>query len=239
MSNEHNENDKLVSETYRELASETTPVELDSKVLAAAAAGAKPRRSAFPMWMRPVAWAATAVLAVAIVFETTESPQFDLATPESTAPSPKSEIPSASGEAEIDEAFTAIDSDLLEEAEELARQRVGPNQRDEFRKAQDAPAENAATPRVEVESRSAKVKVQTDDVEAQTDASAAYFASAAAPTVEKKESGDAELCDEKARATASDWYACIVQSRDAGLTEEADQEMLALLEEFPDFQPNK
>ena len=238
MSNEHNENDQLVSETYRELASETTPVELDRKILAAAA-GAESRRSTFPMWMRPVAWAATAVLAVAIVFESTENPQFDQAAPESTAPAPKLEMPAASHEAEIDEVFTERDSDLLEEAEELARSRVGPNQRDDYRKTQDAPARHEATPRVEIETRSAKVEVQAEDPEAQIDAGAMFFASDAAPGPEEKELGDAQLCDEKARETASDWYACIVEFRDAGHVELANREMLSLLEEFPDFQPNK
>ncbi|MGB5510701.1 MAG: hypothetical protein WBM87_03230, partial [Woeseiaceae bacterium] len=70
--------DPSVSATYRQLAKERTPASLDEKVLqkAAAAPSAGSRRGM--VWMKPVAWAATIGLSLAIVLEMTQLPQAPL-----------------------------------------------------------------------------------------------------------------------------------------------------------------
>lgn len=58
-----------VSETYRELATETTPAHLDHKVLEAARTGARTRYGLARAWLRPLAWAATISLSFAFVLQ--------------------------------------------------------------------------------------------------------------------------------------------------------------------------
>jgi hypothetical protein len=72
-------NDDLVSTTYRELATESAPDELSQSVLRLAVDEAKPRAARSNAWMRPMAWAATIGLSLAIVLELSEAPQPDLA----------------------------------------------------------------------------------------------------------------------------------------------------------------
>ena len=119
MSNEQNDNDTLVSATYRESAQETTPPQLNEAVLRMAA-DQKPARvwEGFSAWVRPLTWAATAGLVAAIminvpIMEDTTDPI-----------APASESPAAS----IEEAFAADSVDVVEEAEKMASLRDGPDQ---------------------------------------------------------------------------------------------------------------
>ena len=69
MSNEPHKDDS-VSTAYRDLAQERTPEHLDRKILAMAAKSAQqPSYSRWIRWARPVAWAATIVLCLAITLE--------------------------------------------------------------------------------------------------------------------------------------------------------------------------
>lgn len=66
--------DALVSQAYRDLEDERTPEHLDRTILKTAAKEARPRYSRFIAWTRPMAWAATVMLSVALVLEVTNSP---------------------------------------------------------------------------------------------------------------------------------------------------------------------
>ncbi len=69
------ETDETVSATYRELSREGAPNHLNEKVLQQAAERAlRPRYSRSVMWTRPLAWAATVGLCLAIVLEVTRVP---------------------------------------------------------------------------------------------------------------------------------------------------------------------
>ena len=74
----NNVTDPLVSRTYRESANETAPEALDDAVLRKATQAATPnawdRYSKSIHWLRPMAWAATVALSLAIVIEVTDSP---------------------------------------------------------------------------------------------------------------------------------------------------------------------
>ncbi len=61
--------DPLVSETYRESATERTPASLNETVLRNAAAHANKGYSHSMLWIRPLAWAATIALCLAIVVD--------------------------------------------------------------------------------------------------------------------------------------------------------------------------
>jgi hypothetical protein len=66
--------DALVSRTYHESAAEGAPDHLDRAVLQEAARAARPRYARFRTWTRPLAWAATIILSVALVLEVTKVP---------------------------------------------------------------------------------------------------------------------------------------------------------------------
>jgi len=68
------ETDALVTRTYRETADERAPDHLNRTVLKEAASAARPRYSRLRSWTRPMAWAATVMLTVALVLEVTKVP---------------------------------------------------------------------------------------------------------------------------------------------------------------------
>lgn len=102
------EQDKLVSDAYREIAHERTPGHLDKAVLDAAAKAARPRYSLLTSWTRPAAWAATIMLSVALVLELSQSP---------VQQAPKMEA----------QELGVQDTELLQRADEMARARQGQN----------------------------------------------------------------------------------------------------------------
>ena len=101
--------EQRLSGTYRELATERTPKHLDRAVLAEAASAAKPRYSRLTKWTRPVAWAATVLLSVALVLEITRTPD---------APAEKREAEFGAA------AFDDQETDVLDQAEEIMEMRA-------------------------------------------------------------------------------------------------------------------
>ena len=121
MTNERDtkEGDKLVSETYRELADEQTPEHLNRAVLQMAAGKSthgNALRSVFAIWMKPVAWAATIALSLAVVLEFTDLPS-ELSQPASLTPARES----------LKETFSPKDADILDKAEQRALLQDGPD----------------------------------------------------------------------------------------------------------------
>lgn len=102
--------DRIVSSTYREIATQAVPEALNRSILKQAAAAAKPRRTLQVSWTRPMAWVATIGLTLAIVIDVAQVPQSELSLP----------VPL---EAELDELANskrhleqAVPSDIPEEA---------------------------------------------------------------------------------------------------------------------------
>lgn len=104
--------DALVSETYRDLASEESPQHLDRAILEQARTAARPRYARVRAWSRPLAWAATVALSIALVLHLTLTP----------------EVPLAPGPSDAEE-LVPRDSDLLRQADDMARMRGAPQQR--------------------------------------------------------------------------------------------------------------
>ncbi len=72
MSNDRDQ-DEQVSAAYQSMARERTPEHLDQKVLRMAKANAeRPQYSRWIAWSRPLAWAATVALCLAITLEVTQ-----------------------------------------------------------------------------------------------------------------------------------------------------------------------
>ena len=218
MTTESNHNDPRVSEAYQGLATETTSPELDHKILAMAATKPRPRYGLARVWIRPVAWAATIGLSLAIVLEISQlqhetSPLIDADEPAalqlsvpaakqaSSPPAAAEAAPARDVELATDNVSVSSDSvtedmSLLREAEEQARSRSGPE-----------PTAAAA-------------------------ADALSFHAAA--RLDKKE--QVRDCDPDMRSSAETWYACIEDLRAEGRTAAADRELLLLVTEFPDFE---
>ncbi|NNF40770.1 MAG: hypothetical protein HKN64_05280 [Woeseiaceae bacterium] len=76
MSNERKspDMDTLVAQTYKALATERAPDHLNAKVMAMAAREAQTRSGPARTWIRPLAWAATIGLSLAIVLDLTQLP---------------------------------------------------------------------------------------------------------------------------------------------------------------------
>ncbi len=260
---EKGEMDKLVRETYRELGVEKAPEYLNQNILRMAAADGKLGRSngfLLGAWMKPVAWAATIGLSLAIVLELTEVP--------TTA------VPLDSEES-IAEDFIAKDKQALERAEERMRQQNGANQQgareDEFvhdasaavrenklarRPAASVPmSESEPVPGLMLDDRAmSDVDVASSDVKKESASNASpepvidqpVRRKVAADEVAAQEriSGlvmssvalESELdgfCDPEARKSAGDWLACIEDLRASGATEQADLEYEAYILEYP------
>lgn len=76
---------RRVSDTYRDISTETAPTNLDDRVMAMARQEARTRYGLARAWVRPVAWAATIGLSFAFILEMTyfsnEPPPVDAALP--------------------------------------------------------------------------------------------------------------------------------------------------------------
>ena len=200
--------DRRVTDSYRDLASEQTPVDLDERILAMAVAEARTRYGLTRGWIRPVAWAATIALSLAFILEIsqlTDGPtpaELPAATPTPTPAGSYLESAaqpdSAQSDATSGDSFAAEDMNRDHEAEEPARMRAD-------------------------KARATKAIV---------DAPAAALH--AARSLEKTESAQM-YCDEAARRAADSWYECILRLREEGLMAEAASEIEALRDAFPAF----
>ncbi|MDJ0710257.1 MAG: hypothetical protein QNJ14_07710 [Woeseiaceae bacterium] len=256
-------NNPEVARAYRDLATETTPAALDNKVLNLAAREARSRYGIARAWVRPVAWAATIGLSLAIVLEVTEviPPAADQMPTEAVimpasepAPAAKSEAPLERESADEAPARLQQSTNLREDvpavgASGSANVAANPGggaavemQRRlrEERTKQAAPADLAEpkeSPAAEFDDTDAFVATDMQILEeVEVQARQHTGDSGIAPfAVVATETADGH-CDETARASGETWYECIEELRKADETEMADAELAALLLAFPDFE---
>ncbi len=245
--------DTLVSRTYRESAVERVPDELDQAVLQRARQHSSNRYSRSVIWLRPMAWAATIGLCLAIVLEINNAPQ---ATREQLA------LPAAPADAISD------GKKLDEEALQLIRTEGG---------AASSDMNEAIVPqRIETEALQQRARKTVDDqgrvslqdVPQYSKSEAREFEFVPAEMRESQESKDngpalapmfeaadgvANLpsiavtaspaaasaipaaCDAQVRATPETWLACIEALEEDGLDEVAGEQREQLRAAFPDF----
>ena len=136
MSNErkNRENDQLVTDVYKAMASEQAPDHLNQRVLRLAAREGRTRYSRARAWIRPMAWAATIGLSFAFVLELTRLPSIET-DPAISAP---------------EDAFAPQGMTVLREAEDMARAQAGPDQAPTTKGAEidGGPADGSSTERV-------------------------------------------------------------------------------------------
>lgn len=199
------QDNKRVSDAYREMAGEVTPAKLDEQILAMATREARSRYGLARAWVRPLAWAATIGISLAFMLELT---WFADAPTGSPAPAP----------AVFDERARQ-DAEVMKAKQESSLNHAIAEQADEPAAAAPAAAPEASPLRAaEKQARGRAEAVQQDAL--------ASFAIS--------EDRD-QACDDAARGEAESWYECIAALREQGRDRQAAQELEALLQAFPDF----
>jgi hypothetical protein len=181
-----------VSETYRDIAKETSPANLDDKILAMARQEARTRYGLARAWIRPVAWAATIGLSFAFILEMTyfsdDAPPMDASVPASAdgdaappaAPPASKRAPATAVTAPE---IKASEMPALREAEERAEQATAGY-------LEDAPA---AELRMERASRQRADTIEHCSAEARKDADTWYRCVLALREQGLEEAAEAEL----------------------------------------------
>lgn len=204
MSSEHDTS--RVSETYREIARETSPAALDDRILKMATQEARTRYGLARAWVRPVAWAATIGLSFAFILEMTyfgDQP------------------------GEVDAALPAsVDSDAGETARPAAQAPASKRLPATIVAAPEISASGVAAP-LEAEER---IDSTTADIAEKMQASEPRRERMAL-----ERAAAADHCDAEQRRSADTWYRCVTALRDRGLEDAAEAELRDLREAFPDF----
>jgi len=247
MSNDTDQ-DKRVSETYRSLAGEHAPPHLDRKVLEMAAAEKpRPLYARWVSWTRPIAWAATITLCLAITLELSRDQSLSPAMPEV---SPDTSLVQPA-EAPKDVASPASKFVLENESEPSPQLQFEKREQDQVlaesmndaivaektalgRSAAKQSISEPAPARVRQSAYAAdevmeEVVVEKVDEEKEKSIDANMRAEASARDNEANE------CAGEARIKAESWLECIQALEAAGDDEAALRQRDALKETFPDF----
>lgn len=242
------ETDAGISKAYRDTTNERTPESLSRAILDQAVKAARPRYSRLRSWTRPMAWAATAMLSVAIVLQLTQAP-----IPESSSFGDSAYEMEAPADAPVGATEEATNAIPKSEALRSTAKQVAPGalsearQRPEQSKATVAEQEQAAP---EFDASEFKAKDQdmlqrADDTArmqegdnreaAPVNAPPQSFSADAAMMRLVSEPAAPPACDETATAAAESWLQCIADMEAAGLGDAAREERKLLAAVYPDF----
>jgi len=240
---DNGQRDPLVSATYRELASERAPAHLDDKVLLRAARGRRTRYSLAYAWMRPVAWAATIGLCLALVLELSRVPDAPDAVyiPGTPAPTSLESEPAL----DLDEAVErkremmapaagktrqkplTMDATRTHDADSMPEELVAPDANLQREAGEQADARG-------VPPGDTALNESAPDGALRRDPQITGAASQAAAGVVADD--EAPVCPAQSRATAEDWFACIAELKASGDEELADREFTLFIAAYPDFE---
>jgi type II secretory pathway component PulM len=210
MSNEPHKDDS-VSTAYRDLAQERTPEHLDRKILAMAAKSAQqPSYSRWIRWARPVAWAATIVLCLAITLELAWQPAV-----QTPAGSPSTTLPQL-------------------QKQEASQQVHGPAPTAARPDADKADAELQQEVAESIANTDAAEKAGVAR-SASMQAVESVASDAPAAAARSRSIADSPVCPENRRSSAESWFECILELREAGEHSVAEREQQLLIDTFPDF----
>jgi len=227
--------DAIVTQTYREIADEHTPGNLDRAILRRARRAARPRYLRSISWTRPMAWAATVMLSVALVLELTKIPTaepvifddsaatFEVQQMESNSTATKQVAPEPVLEKRQRDSAR---QDIVEE-QELATPATAIGEH----KLKDTDMMHRAEEMARMQSggnnQPAVAASSSIAVNADAEAPAAVGLSAAVTN-----------CAESTTASPETWLECIAQLEDAGLADEALLQRKLLSKAFPEFDPH-
>jgi hypothetical protein len=229
MSNERDESpvrtDESVARAYRNLADERAPEHLDRAVLGSAARAVRPGYARSRAWTRPLAWAATIALSVAIVLELTRTPApEEIASWQAPAALDEAEAVAPANRARRDAGKTSAEGrsvDLIQDA------------RDKTRPVQKTAVPVVPESRAHDESRAADSPVAAAD---QSSLHALAPEPAAAASGAETAVSDPGRCPAEATRQPSTWLECIGRLERAGLVDEAAEERELLRDAFPGFE---
>ena len=200
--------DETVSAGYRELATERTPAYLDQQVLRMATnRGEHADYARSISWTRPLAWAATVALCLAITLQLTRVPA-----PEEIVSGTQLPEPAAVSPTEKLESAAAKASSLHDEADITTPAR---------RNRDDSVAAPAAS-----------FELRSKDSDALRRAEEMARLQHGTNTGQRV---TAPICPEEARATPESWLKCIAELEEIGDLEAAALERASLVAVFPEF----
>jgi hypothetical protein len=255
--------DTGVTQAYRDTKDERAPEALNRAILDQAAKTAQPRYSRVRLWTRPMAWAATVMLSVAIVFQLTQVPTpteigFDGSADEVDAPAniPAERLEEATGSSRKTEALRSTAKQSAPTALSETRQREQQTKATfaERNLAEQEPAVRALTSpdqaSLELDSvfelKDQDMLQRTDDMPRIQEGEDQQAVPATAPPQAASteyvslglvsEPSEPGRCAEAATATPEAWLQCIAFLEEAGLTEAAAEERELLAAAFPDFE---
>ena len=229
--------DSLVTRTYGEVASELTPEHLNRAVMKQAADAARPRYLRSVSWTRPMAWAATVTLCVALVLEVTNAPVpevSDVVLPSGRldAPATESSPAAAPGLNRPEPVRAEALPEAMQEAEVPAERKrtakISKNLRQQVA-AKPASAEEFSMKDDDMLGRAREIAtLQTGDIsESGQELGAATIAA-----------GSAEpSCSETDVAKPDSWLLCIQKLEDAGRMAEASEQRAFYDAAYPADEP--
>jgi hypothetical protein len=194
-----------VSKAYRDIASERPAAHLDARILKDARAAATPRYAHLRTWTRPLAWAATIGLSLAIVLQVTEQPVVEA--PAAVQPASDTVLESVEDKRQ--------DQDITQQLRKEGAAWTAKPER----------VEEAFTPNMEMLREAENVgrmKASRAQLGAEPEAATALS------------DATAIFCDEDARASAESWLECIAKLEDEQKDEAARLERAAFDAAYPD-----
>ena len=251
--------DPAVSSIYRDLARERTPASLNESILRQAARGAGHGYSHSLAWLRPMAWAATIGLSLAIVIELAEIPQADLTRPgnelrDATLPDPRVEAdserlePPASQASRSDRAAqpggdaqpvntlgTPSAAAIRDrKSSEALRSQLGRIERPQTTMADDKAPERQG-PASDVSAFRVTGAPALEEAAAAARLRGGAEEEALEGSTNAAAGRNARSCGADAQDVPEAWLECIKELRESGREDEADEQQRQLLAAFPDF----
>lgn len=243
--------EETVRETYREIANERSPERLDKAVLARATRAAKPRYSRLITWTRPMAWAATVLLSVALVLQITDTPEVQPAADVAPAfDAPAEDAPALRKQSELEDGPAPEENPALEESAQL-EEIAEVSGRDDAQTAiqsfssggppagpQDPPAAPAADATFEPEAFEMKDTdiLQRAEEMARTREGVTADSAFAASSAVGLRAVARPACDDTVTDDPETWLDCIENLEKAGFDDEAARQRELLTAAFPDFE---
>ena len=231
--------DPSVSATYRQLADERAPADLDDKILHRAAAAPRVDSGIGRAWMKPVAWAATIGLSLAIVLEMTQLPQAPLDINVVAPPAPTDErpalAPASVKPAAAKESRTTKPSRHRSESGAIEASSAQPM----VPAAAPAPAPAIPPKPAQAQDLESTDLQPLEDDDMTPDARSDEVAGPAAFAVRAERmllEQPPVLCPETVREVAEDWYQCIEAQRNRVPSARIAAELEEFRKKFPNFQ---
>lgn len=236
--------DARVTRAYRELSNECTPPELDRAVLNEAASRVAPDRGGERTRFAPLAFAATLVLGVALLFEIqSETGPATQGTANGIAPPTPDRIDERSVRDVPASSEASRPSSQLNMPASVAAPDESPIAPPKQEGVPERTTRSGEALKTEAEAADHWIESGSDEARQslQDFTSAVAESAAGLSQVSKRAASEAngdKRCSDEQTTDAAAWWRCVETLRSKGDTVAADQELQRLRERFPDFKPD-